>query len=645
MKKILSIVAVITILAGGYGFYKYRQATSNILTLTPDNIAKLEAQTAAQNESSYVTPAAVASPRKSPSSNNNVYFGDLHVHTSLSFDSFLFGNRNTIDDAYKFARGDSLTTIAGEKLEISRPLDFVALTDHAETFNIMDICMNGTELPSEMGKFCEGFHNPSFSFFMKVRNMGEGRPMQVPDFMCEMTQGDCEAELMEMSIPMWEHIKSKAEQYNDPGNFTTFSAYEYSPPLPKRGKHHRNVIFKGSETSRIAYSAFHARTAPILWEMLEQDCQDECEFLTIPHNLNKTWGLAYAEETIDGDAYSLQDWHRRIEYEPVAEMMQIKGASECATTALNNDEECGFEQFFAQCEEGENIDCMTNSSMWRDGLKIGMKIQERDGINPFQVGAIGATDNHNAIPGDTEEYDYRGGAGIFESPAIKRYDRETALLRNPGGLAAVWAPENTRSALFEAMQRKETYATSGNRISLRFFASEQFPENFSESEDKVALAYLSGVPMGSHVFQGSDSSAQFFVSASQDPMAAPLDRLQIIKGWIADGEMHEKVIDIACSDNRQPNQSGKCSELEAPVNLNNCAVAANKGAAQLATVWQDPNHDPNQNAFYYVRVLEIPSCRWSTYDALRLGQPVKEGYPASHRERAWSSPIWFTPAK
>jgi hypothetical protein len=644
MKKSLYGLIALVIIGGGFGFYRYQQATSAFAALTPENLTAMRAETAAQNEAAFSAPAPQGGVQQKADRNKNLYFGDLHVHTSLSFDSYLFGNRNTLDQAYAFARGEPLLTMAGERMQLSRPLDFVGITDHAETFGMMDACINETDLPPELQEFCSGLDNPSLGFFLKLRAMGVERPPKVPDFICELSEGDCAAEAREMGRPMWEMIKDRAEHNNKPGTFTAFAAYEYSPPLPERGKHHRNIFFRNEKTSTYAYSAFDARTAPILWKMLEDDCSGDCEFLTIPHNMNKTWGLAYAQQTIDGDPYTDEDWARRARYEPLAEMYQVKGASECATGQATTDEECAFEQFFPLCEGGETIGCITPTSMVRDGLKLGLQMESSEGINPFQVGFIGSTDTHNGNPGDTEEYDFRGATGVFSSPASRRLSADTGrsppALKNPGGLAAVWAIENTRDALFDSMQQREAYATSGTRIRLRFFAGEGYTEAMLNAPDGIEQAYATGVPMGGTLSLTAGASPGFLMVAEMDAMSVPLDRVQVIKGWVVNGESHEKVMDIACSDGRLPDAEGRCQDLSAPVDLSNCAPGIDKGAEQLSTVWSDPDYDPSVKAFYYLRVLEIPTCRWTTYDALRVGQAPDESLPATHRERAWSSPVW-----
>ena len=647
MKRlIIWLMTAVVLIGGGYAFYAYQKITGMLVPLTEENIAKLEAETAQQNEKAFAQPAAQKKRVPPSNPNKNLYFGDLHIHTSLSFDGYLFGNRNTLKDAYKFAKGAALTTMAGEKMQLSRPLDFVGITDHAESFGLMNLCLGNAELPEKMADFCSGFDNPSLGFFTKIRSLAEGRPLKVPSFMCEsFGEGDCARNSLEAGRPIWDMIRATAEEENEPGVFTAFAAYEYSPPLSERGKHHRNIFFRNSNTTSYAYSAYDARTAPILWKMLEEDCTGDCEFITIPHNPNKSWGLTFAQTTIDGDAYTDEDWQRRIKYEPLVEMFQIKGASECAVGVNTTDEECSFEQFFPPCLDGETTGCIHQTSMIRDGLKAGLQMEAEKGINPFKVGMVGSTDTHNSAAGDAEEYDYRGASGIFSSPASKRmFDdgdlSKTRIARNPGGLAAVWAPENTRDAIFDALKAKETYATSGTRIGLRFFAGTRLDQDILSTEDPISAAYDGGVPMGQTLLTGANNKPNFMVIATMDPMTVPLDRVQIIKGWVQDGKSHERVYDVACSDDRVPNDAGMCPDLVAEVDLSNCEPATNMGDAKLSSVWSDPDYDPEVSAFYYVRVLEIPTCRWSSYDALRLSRSPLDGWPTAQRERAWSSPIW-----
>ncbi|MGB1088739.1 MAG: DUF3604 domain-containing protein, partial [Alphaproteobacteria bacterium] len=453
----------------------------------------------------------------------------------------------------------------------------------------------------------------------------------------------------------WARYQALAEAYNEPGVFTTFAAYEYSPPLPDGGKHHRNVIFNGTKgLPPFAYSSMNVTNAIDLWRLLEADCTGDCDFFTIPHNMNKGWGLFYSPYTWDGKTYDKAAWELRQRREPLAEIFQVKGASECALGVGAADEECGFAQLLPPCAPGQETGCAYKTAFTRQALKIGLQMGQEIGLNPFNFGHIAASDSHNSNPGDVEEADFTGKVGAVTAPAIRRWRDQRAegqgvhhsifKFHESGGLAAVWAPENTREEIFSAMKRKETYATSGPRIALRFFAGWGFDETIGESADPTAAAYAGGVPMGGDL--GAEPQAQspaFFVWAAADQMDAPLQRMQMVKGWVdAEGKTHEAVIDIACADGLQVNPAtGRCPDNGASVDLATCQISADRGAAELKTVWRDPAFDPKADAFYYVRVLQNPTCRWTSYDAIRLGKELDDRAPATIRERAWSSPIWI----
>jgi hypothetical protein len=394
-----------------------------------------------------------------------------------------------------------------------------------------------------------------------------------------------------------------------------------------------------------------------LWRGLEATCTGDCDFLTIPHNMNKTWGLFYSRYTWDGGSYDEEGWRLRKRREPLAEIYQIKGASECALGVGATDEECAFSQVLSPCEPGEETGCAFETGFARQGLKVGLELDRELGFNPLAFGMIGSTDTHNGNPGDVEEWDFVGAVGLFKSPAIRRFrepsddepDRKPyqSILQfhTSGGLAAVWAEENTRDAIFAAMKRREVYATSGPRITLRFFAGWGFDERVATEPDPVAVATAGGVPMGGVLRPAETDTASpaFYVAALGDWMSAPLQRIQIIKGWIdADGKTHEKVRDIACADGLEVDPTTlRCPDNGASVDLTTCKPMADSGAMQLMKAWKDPDFDRAQGAFYYVRVLQNPTCRWSTYDALRLGREPDPRVPAILRERVWSSPIWI----
>lgn len=629
------------VVAAGIGGYFFVQNRLNAPLTTDADLIAMRQDTAAQNETAFHQPAPLPATHPHASPQKNVYFGDLHGHSNLSFDAYLFGNRLTVEQSYEFSKGKPFETAAGETMQLTRPLDFAAMTDHAEGFGLHEGC-DLKDLTTEAKKLCDRFDTPNASFFLELRNEGEKRP---PESALEDLIGD-KALSHKLAQDTWADIVAVADKHNSPGKFTTFAAYEYSPPLPDTGKIHRNIIYRNNNVPDHAVSAFHALTELDLWRQLSEGCSAPCEYLTIPHNPNKTWGLAFASHTIDGDIYTEADWKTRDKVEPIVEMFQIKGNSECALGVGTTDEECNFEQFFDRCEEGEETLCIHPTSMIRDGLKKGLKLEEELGINPLDFGMIGSTDTHNSNLGDTEEWDFRGMAGSFSATAKKRIHGKrgrgrSSLIRNPGGLAAIWAEENTRDALFDAMLAKEVYATSGTRIKVRFFGSFNFPDDLANQEDAIAHAYASGVPMGGKIHGTGDQAPSFFILAEQDSLDAPLDKIQIVKGWRENGESYEKVVDVVCSDGRTVvAATDRCSATVASVDLSNCAFDKSVGSSELRTIWTDPDYAPDQNAFYYARVIQNPTCRWSTYDALRLGEAPPDSVSPTSTEMAWSSPIW-----
>ena len=603
----------------------------------------------------------------------NAYWGEVHVHTKESFDAAVFGTRATVEDAYRFARGDALLSPGGERMQLSRPLDFVAITDHAEGFGLRTRC-DEDDLSLFEQFNCWVMEEPGWTaaFFLSGRstrgNMEtdpdhpagvyrnrDRTPPTRPRFpICRWGEGGPERCLRDSQAD-WARYIELADRHYEPGVFTTFAAYEFSPVLARAGKHHRNVIFNGDELPAHAISSQDVGNAVDLWRGLEETCTGDCDFLTIPHNMNKGWGLFYSRYTWDGETYSEDDWRIRMRREPLAEMYQVKGASECALGVGATDEECAFEQVLQPCESGQEGGCAFESSFARQGLKIGMELDRELGFNPMAFGFVAATDAHNANPGDAEEWDFVGKVGAVSSPAIRRLrtqpdaEAHNQILTDhgSGGLAAVWAEENTRDAIFAGMQRREAYATSGPRILLRFFAGWGFDESIVDDSEPVAVATEGGVPMGGvlRLEQGQAESPTFFVWAGADWMSAPLQRIQVVKGWIDEnGETHEEVRDVVCSDGLGVDPATlRCPDNGASVDLETCEREGDTGAGQLMVAWQDEDFDPTEGAFYYVRALQDPTCRWSTYDALRLGQEPDPRVPATLRERAWSSPIWIDP--
>ncbi|MBT3458411.1 MAG: DUF3604 domain-containing protein [Halieaceae bacterium] len=612
-----------------------------------------------------------------PNPNKNLYWGELHIHTRESFDATLFGNALSAEDAYRFARGETLKSAGGEAMQLSRPLDFVAITDHAEGFGTRTHCQEtGLSLSERAACWLVNEPNPMIFKLLVDRVRGAeipGDPLK-PAGVYQKTQrssptpgafptckfGHESLERCQKNAKTdWARYVDLANQHNVPGELTTLIGYEFSPGLPAQGKHHRNIIFRTATVPERAISSFDVPNTLELWRGLEAACSGDCDFLTMPHNPNKAWGLTYSPFTWDGKAYTESDWRLRRKREPLVELFQVKGAQECALGVGATDEECAFEQVLDPCQPGETTGCAFKTGFVRQGLKVGLELEQSLGFNPLQTGFIAATDSHNSNPGDVEEWDFPGAVGAVTSSATRRlrYNPESAdyqstlKFHTSGGLAAVWAPENTREAVFDALVRRETYATSGPRIALRFYAGWDIESSIVSDSNTIKSLSDSAVPMGGVLKTPAAEfatlqhvSPQFYAWATQDPMDAPLQRLQMIKGWVdKQGQTHESVVDIACADDAPVNpDTHRCPNTNASVNLKTCNFGLDSGASELKTLWQDPNYDPEQSAFYYIRALMNPTCRWSTFDAIRLNQPPSPHVPSTIQERAWSSPIWYS---
>ncbi len=644
-KKVGVALAIILLVALGGGFYIYQKQRSKVVHLTPEVQRTLLETVAAENEAVIKKPEFRKRMVQPANPQKNVYFGDLHTHTSWSFDSYLSGNRLPPEEAYRFAQGEKIKLFSGEIAQLSEPLDFIAVTDHAESFGLFEGCASSNLTPKQE-KFCAQFDNPSLRLLFSLKKDILKRPPKAPADLCGEDGSFCR----EHGKTTWGKTQAAADKAYQPGVFTTFYSYEYSPIWKNMGSTHRNVFFRNRTVPETAVSAFSAATALDLWRTLEDTCSGDCEFLTIPHNLNRYQGKAYSRVDEDGGPYTPEDWKRRENYDSLAEIFQTKGNSECAEGLNTTDEECTFEQFYPLCEGEELGKCASDGSFARDGLKFGLELEKELGFNPLRFGFIASTDTHNSTPGDTEEWDWRGKIGLRDQTAkrrlaIRKLVPGTNFSYNPGGLAAIWAKENTRESLFDAMKNKETYATSGTRIRLRFFGGWDLEQDMLNQPDLVASAYETGVPMGGVLEPGETTNQpKFLVWAAKDPLGANLDRVQLIKGWVENGESKEAVFDIGCSDGLTPDpKTGKCPDNGARVESDTCEVTAGAGDEELKVFWTDENFDPEYSAFYYIRVLQNPTCRWTSYDAIRLGEKAPEEVSAILKERAWSSPIWYSP--
>lgn len=571
-----------------------------------------------------------------PNPLNNVYFGDLHIHTSYSTDAFTMGVRGLPDDAYNYAKGEVIDHPLGFPIQIRQPLDFAAVTDHAEYLGVVR-AMDPPMILNERS--------------MRERLIEDGPLLNTLTFLRIATffsLGDVDtAEATPISKATWGATIDSAERHNEPGRFSAFIGYEWSS-MPNDQNLHRNVIYRGNQIPELPFSSLESEDPRDLWTQLEQEREQGMDNIAIPHNGNLSDGRMYSESTFSGEPISIKYAQRRMQNEPISELFQVKGASE-THPALSPDDPFANFDIVNQMLSNEVRDSEPKGSYVRDALKTGLRLERNLEFNPYQFGVIGSSDGHTASS-PVEEDNYTGKLPLLDGSAAIRMGEAYLLLdeRNPSsewgaaGVAAVWAPENSREALFDAMRNKETYATSGPRITLRFFAAPAFPEDLLERGDWIGDAYELGVPMGGEL-KAADTSPTFVVAASKDALGANLDRIQIIKGWIdPEGATHEKIYDVALS----PNRGLKGSSLTPGAVGNTVDIAEASytnaiGSAQLSAQWKDPDYEPSQSAFYYARVLEIPTPRWSTYDAKTLGVTAPE--PSSHQERAVSSAIWVQP--
>lgn len=613
------------------------------------------------------------------------FFGDLHVHTALSFDAASQDTRNRPSDAYDFAKGGAMGIQpydeegnAQRTIQLDRPLDFTAVTDHAEFLGEVGICAT---------KGSDGYWHPACisSRVKPSLNMllfgARGLVGKERWGFCGEKSENC----FQSAENVWQEVVQAAEDAYDKSencSFTSFVGYEWTASVGQGSNLHRNVIFKNAKVPKRATSWIETPSAVDLWNDLEKNCVNGiagCDAITIPHNSNLSGGLMFQNALIEDDfdyqePATKEQMARRARWEPIAELMQHKGSSECdSRTFWVEDEFCDFEKLpydrfggktdgtfnrdgFLSKFIGGVLDVETSEALLGDpnnfvryALKEGLKFQQEQGVNPFKYGLISATDTHIAAPGLTQEKNHPGHGGAGKGARDGIVGLPDDLENSPGGLTVIWAEENTREALFAGMQNRETYATSGTRPILRMFASWDYPENFCADPDMIAKAYQTGVPMGSDIASnpGNGAKPHILVSALMDPgtpsePGSPLQRIQLIKGWYDDGELKEKVINVAGGAN------------DATVDINTCQ-ASGEGHRSLCTVWTDEEFDAEQSAFYYTRVLENPSCRWSQYICLdakvdcdnpdSIAAEFQSCCSSDHKpiqqERAWSSPVWY----
>ncbi|MGD8415905.1 MAG: DUF3604 domain-containing protein [Pseudomonadales bacterium] len=566
-------------------------------------------------------------------------YGDLHVHTSWSADAYAGGNRLGPNTAYRFARGEEVELQNGLVAKLDVPLDFVALTDHAENFATHLPCTigGGPEFDTDQCRAMRSGELDQQAMLEQVFATAGSRPGPRSP-LCDGNLERCLA----TEKATWLRVQEAANAFDNPGTFSTLIGYEFSSLLENFGMLHRNVIFRGTEVTPHAISSNDVVNQADFFAQLDQACQIPCEVLTIPHNTNFSWGKTFSRTDEDGSTYTEADIERRARIDRLFEITQQKGNSECQIGVGMADEDCDFENTWPVCDDGQGTQCASEPSFLRNALLTGLAMGTEGGQNPYKVGVIGSTDTHLSDPGNTARRIPAQFAGIDFSFAVKRAFEMDHVVIGPirkvsaGGLAGVWAEANTRADIFDALRRRETFGTSGSRIKLRFFAG-NYPENMGESVDAVATAYANGVPMGSDLTNLEDPD--FWVWSSQDPSAPALDRIQVIKGWVEDGAEKQKIWDVACSGDRVPDGNGRCPATNASVDVDTCRLSGS-GASELQATFTDPDFSPEQVAFYYVRVFENPSCRWTTALANEAGVDRPLDVPATVQHRAWSSPIW-----
>ena len=594
----------------------------------------------------YDPAKAEPPPAKLPvdySETRNVFWGDLHIHTGLSYDAYTMGVRTGPDDAYRFMKGGTIEHGMGYPIRMSRPLDFGAVTDHAEYLGV----------PRYLDKDAGGEN--------KLREIMEtGSPVRITlNFLYTVFTKMGSVASREKSFAMpgmedisrlaWQQIIDTAQRHNEPGRFTAFIGYEWTS-MPNGNNLHRNVIYKDDKVPEFPNTSRDSDNPEDLWKALDKQRNEGMDMFAIPHNGNVSNGLMYQSTTFAGESLSADYAETRMFNEPISEILQVKGASETHPILSSNDEFAGFEIYDQRLASDGGLS-QPKGSYARDALRTGLELSHSEGFNPYRFGVIGSSDSHNSSSA-VEENNYHGKLPLIDGTAGLRQG-VTMLLpkeQNRGGrwsamgLAAVWAEENTRASLYDAMRRRETYATSGPRITVRFFAGWDYPQDLLGQQNTVSAAYAGGVPTGGSLVGGSHQDSPFFaVWAAKDPQGANLDRIQIIKGWVDDdGRSHEEIYTIVASDNRQPDvTTGKIPAVKNTVNVSTATYTNSVGETQLAMLWQDPEFDASQEAFYYARVIEIPTPRYSTFDAIALGIPPPE--PSSLQERAITSAIWYRP--
>jgi len=610
--------------------------------------------------------------RAAPNPDRSAWFGDLHVHTGYSFDAYVFGNTTLPDDAYRYARGQPLDHPSGYRIQLQQPLDFYAVTDHAM---FLGLVRAAADTSTEFSRYpvAEPLHNINawynrneWSLPKRARNFAGFLTNTITEFL----DGSIDPKVIEaVTRSAWQDTVRAADDAYVPGTFTTFAAFEYTSSTDDMGNLHRNVIFHDTDRlPAMPFSRFNSQNPEGLWDWMDSLRAQGIESLAIPHNSNGSNGQMFKLVDWAGDPMDDDYSNQRLRNEPLVEITQIKGTSDTHPLLSPNDEWANFE--IAPYRVATQLYSEPAGGYVRDAYERGLELAAGGVENPYKFGVIGSSDTHNSAS-SPDESNYFSKVGMLDGTAelrgsipasfvsgtvlkwrapdlLKQVDGKDYMVGgafeywSASGLAGVWAEENTRDAIYRAFRRKETFATSGPRMKVRFFAGYGFQPELLDDPAMVSTAYRDGVTMGSDLMPEDEGEPAFLVWATADPAGTPLQRLQVIKGYLADGEHHERIYDVACSDGLAPDPvSHLCPDNGAGVNLADCSTTIGRGAEELKAWWRDPDFMPGREAFYYVRALENPTCRWSTWDAVRAGVAPRSDLPATIQERAWSSPIWY----
>jgi len=614
--------------------------------LTPVAVVALAACGSEPRSPAEKAVVALADTTPVAPADRKALFGGVHVHTSISFDAFPLGTRTQPEDAFRWARGEAITPgMDGQQTKVQTPLDFYGVSEHAEMLGVFqEMQRPGTavsQLPIAKRILASDPAVAAAAFSELLDNLATRT---------------LDPALSDPAVARsaWQIIIRTADKYYEPGKFTTFVGFEWSPS-PEQRNLHRIVLFRDTKIlPELPLSSTESEDPEYLWKWIDAQRARGSVLLAITHNGNSSDGRMFETVRFDGSPIDAGWVETRMRNEPLYEVSQIKGTSETFPSLSPNDEFAGFEIWdYTLSALTSNRPKVHTASYARQALIDGLAVEAKGLGNPFKFGLVGDNDTH-AAAGSTEEFNHTGKFGIEMQPEVRLGGKpgmpagqvQQIQEFSSGGLAAVWADRNTREAIYDAMRRKETFATSGTMIRLRMFGGFGFTRADVDATDFAARGYRDGVPMGGDLTGAPGTGAPtFLIRALKDPKSGNLDRIQMVKGWLdAKGQKREKVFDVAWAGDRKPGRDGKLPSVGTTVDLKTATYTNTIGAAELSAAWTDPEFKANERAVYYARVLEIPTPRWSTYDAVKLGRPLLTGVPATIQERAWSSPIWYTPS-